>query len=1067
MLEFDSFYRKYGFNKLTQFLSPLVLKTNTIIFPYNSELHYFKVTEEPIAITKKEKILESHPKIFAKSVVGYGDENIVGKYIRQPVQVIKTLKELCVDKDIRYILPNMGNITIPRKSLLVYNYTTCQLGIKYHANLRKRLWKYQNLTNALVINTEKTLRERNVFVTFELPPKLPPREKLDQFNKDLTPQRIRMLDDYRYYNLLALWKFLTPETKENSWLSKWKREDRIRVNLLLMKDNGTVLMNLGLLEDIVKEYAEDKPEVAMESLYQLFTASTEDAKMISKGTFKAKDIRKQLFIFMNTLINKSPLSHDVVDTINKNEEVNDSLEIDIADKLNLDELIENEQLFDSDEFNDEDYEFSHDVDEEASNMVGEITNDEEDEYFVKVQDNTKDFLNVTAVYQDQDDDSQTQLNRKIESLKEDGQINRAKENTLKTMIVDQSKKTFKINGEPIPLETILDVNLDLSSMEVKNSPIRDIPSVFDKSYNQNKIKSLDKQYLNDFMVKDSIRVAYSFQKNGYIVEDYSVEETSNILDTTQLHTIKLKSLEGKSTTLKYYLPKINEDGSFKMSGNTYRMRKQRSETPIRKINARRVALSSYYGKLFIDKAYRRNYQFGSWYLRNLYKNPDVENIVEGETSYPDIKVNNLYGMLSKSIKSFIYNNYLFRFDYMSRSFDLPEDKVKDLEMNGIIIGKSVFTEEDYLVMNNETYQIYKCNSRTGAMDPWITFEEIIGVESLDEGPIEFASMKINGDYVPVVVLLSYYIGLEKLLKALNIKYFVDKHDEDSKEKKKLWDKDELKKMKKINFMDSTLYFQRDHGIGDMVLGGLTSTKAIRETLYSSWNSRAAFPSVYANLELSPSTQVEINVMENMFIDPMTLSLLKSMKEPETFKGLVLKAAELLVNDNYKHPNDVSGQVVKGYERLNGMLYRSLTRAMVKTEIESIFSNSRLTLDPYDVMKMIKDDSTTVNVDDLNPLATIKQSEDLSYLGMFGRDVITMVKKTRSIHPSEIGIVSEAVKDNGQVGVTAYLTADPNITNMRGSVEGIDASKEGWGKLFSTAGLLTQWGNTDDMKRLKC
>ena len=140
--------------------------------------------------------------------------------------------------------------------------------------------------------------------------------------------------------------------------------------------------------------------------------------------------------------------------------------------------------------------------------------------------------------------------------------------------------------------------------------------------------------------------------------------------------------------------------------------------------------------------------------------------------------------------------------------------------------------------------------------------------------------------------------------------------------------------------------------------------------------------------------------------------------------------------------------------------------MVKTEIESIFSNSRLTLDPYDVMKMIKDDSTTVNVDDLNPLATIKQSEDLSYLGMFGRDVITMVKKTRSIHPSEIGIVSEAVKDNGQVGVTAYLTADPNITNMRGSVGGIDASEEGWGKLFSTAGLLTQWGDTDDMKRLK-
>lgn len=1077
MLEFDPLYRRYGFNKLTHFLSPVVIKTDTFIFPFNSELHYFKLTEEPLPITKKEPILQSHPKIFCKNVLGYGSDEIIGRYIKESVQPLKFLKSLSVDSEIRYLLPNMGVVTIPRKSLVVYNYTTCQYGYRFQKNLRRKLWKYENLTNALINTTEKTLRSKNVFITFELPSKLPSRERLDLFSKDLSPQRIRSLEDYRYFNVLALWKFLTPSLKENSWLAKWKKEDRIRINLLMMKDTNMVMVNLGLLESIVKEYNEETPTTVLESLYSLFQPNTEEIKMLTKGEYKSKDVRKQILIFLNTLINREPPTIDLargfnnpeIDKLNQEILESDNKNIDL-DNIDFDKLIEefsgddNENL---DSIDGEEIEFKND-EEDPENLVQEDDEEiDESDYYVQVKNTTKEFSNLTELYQDKDDSGLDILTAQIDYLKEDGQINKSKENMLKNLVNDQTKKTFNINGEAIPLEKILDVSLDLGSIEVKNSPVRDIPVVFDKSYNQNKIKSLDKQYLTEFMERDNVRVAYSLQKSGYIIEDYSVDETSTILDTTQLHTIKVRSVEGKTSTLRYYLPKIDEDGSFKMSGNTYRMRKQRSETPIRKISPRKVALSSYYGKLFIDKAYRKNQQYSNWFLKNLYKNPEVENIVEGELSYPDVDVNNMYGTLSKSIKSFVYMGYLFRFDYMSRSFGLPDNVLRDIENNGIVIGKSNSNDDDFLLMNNEDYKIYKYNIKKNTLEYWMEIYDLIGASGPNDGPIEFAGVKINGDYVPVVILLSYYMGLENLIKTLNVKYFVDKKDEESAKMKKLWDKEELRSMTKIKFLDSDLYFSRDHGISDMILGGLTSNKIFRDTLFTTWNNKSSFPAIYANLGMSPATQVEINVMENMFIDPMTLSLLKAMGEPETFKGLLIKASELLVTENYKHPNDISGQVVKGYERLNGMLYRSMTRALVKTEIESIFSTSKLTMDPYEIMKIIKDDSTTVNIDDLNPLATIKQAEDLSYLGLFGRDVITMVKKTRSIHPSEIGTISEAVKDNGQVGVTAYLTADPNITNMRGTVEEIDASTSGWGKLFSTAGLLTQWGDKDDMKRLKC
>lgn len=1068
MIEFEPLYRRFGFNKLSHFQSPTVIKTDSFVFPFNSELHYFKVTEEPMSIRQSDMILKSQEKLFCKTLFGYGTDEVVGKFIRKPLQPLKLIKSIAVDPNIRYLLPSQEHITIPRRAVVVYNYTTCQCGFEYYRSLRRKLWKYENLTKALVNKTSQTLRSKNVFITFELPNKLTTREKMDVFSKNLTPQRIRAIDDYRFYNILALWKFITPSFKEQSWLSNWKQEDRIRINLLLMKDNSMVLLNLGLLEQIIKEYGESNKNITLEDIYGLFTGSLEDAKMISKGTLKADMARKNMLLFLNNVINKPLKTQDVSKIIESPEKFDKELkeyenqqDHDFNLDIDIDELLSKEL---TDELK-EDEELLQEVDENGDPI--EFDEDEnEAEYNVTNKTEYKSYSNLDSLYKDKDKDGMNKLKDQIDILREEGQINKTKENSLKNLVNSQSDKTFRIQNQDIPLDKILDVDSDLGQIETKNAPVTDIPSVFDKSYNQNKIKSLDKQYLDEFMVKDGVRVAYSLQNNGYIVEDYKIEETSSILDTTQLHTIKVKSIEGKSSTLRFFLPKIDEDGSFKMSGNTYRIRKQRFETPIRKINSKRVCLTSYYGKVFIDKAYKKTFHYGYWFLRQLLKNPEVENIVDGEIDYPDIKVNKLYGMLSKAIKSFIYGGCLFSFDYYTRTLGLDEKVVRDLESHGIIVGRMIDNDDIVLVMDNVDYKIYKVSVKSNSQSYFITLFDLIGTKDITEGPIEFGAMKLHGDHIPVVIPLSYYIGLENLLKLLGCQYFIDYKDQDSAERKKSLDPELKAKMIKVKFLDADLYYLRNMGLSDVVIGGLFGySKIVRETSFSSWNSRQAFPVIYAYFQYSPAIQVEINIMENMFIDPMTLSLLKTLKEPETFKGLILKACELMIDDNYTHPNDISGQIIKGYERLNGMVYNALSRALVKTEIESIFTASKITLDPYEVMKQIKDDSTTVNVDDLNPLATIKQGEDLSYLGLFGRNVITMTKKTRAIHPSEIGVVSESVKDNGQVGVTAYLSANPNIVNLRGKVEAINAEESGWGDIFSTSGLLTQWGDRDDMKRL--
>ena len=49
----------------------------------------------------------------------------------------------------------------------------------------------------------------------------------------------------------------------------------------------------------------------------------------------------------------------------------------------------------------------------------------------------------------------------------------------------------------------------------------------------------------------------------------------------------------------------------------------------------------------------------------------------------------------------------------------------------------------------------------------------------------------------------------------------------------------------------------------------------------------------------------------------------------------------------------------------------------------------------------------------------------------------MTAKHRQFTRDAVGIISEANVDNGQVGTIAYLTADPNITSLRGTCKQVE------------------------------
>lgn len=1079
MVLFDIFYKKHGINRLSHFLNPRLIDSSTVIFPFKSEVHYFKASERLENVTRKIPLFFSHPKIMCRSITSY-TISPEGIFVKLPFSFPKFYREINTDKSIRYLRPTENKITIPKNTLLINNYGTMTQTIRYKKSAFKDKWVFENALKSLVENLNNQNPNNTQFVVFEVPEILPTWSKLNLFAENLTIPRLRSIPNYKYLLLLEFWKYITPKLRTNSILNKLTPETKENFNIIFTIGKKAVFLNFAILDKVILEYADGK--FSTESLNNFILIETlEDLKKYGDYDLifrENKDISLEAVKFLDRSKIKSSVFKKLFYKLMlsivqcKEEELEENFK-DNDESTNLEEILNQEFDFENEANNGKDENSddifgirkeTDDLDEESiPNADGDVES-EVDEADIDIITTDKKIVTSITDLNTETTKPVNEILKKITILKDNKEINKKRENELKKILEDQDTKEVNIEGLGfVTIGSLLDTSKDSEVDKVKPKEIKASSSVFDDSYNKNTIKSMDNQYMENNMIKDTVRSIFNLQKHGLIVSDYETSSNVSILDTTIEHKIVIKQLNGSSSTIRFRSPKISSDGSFKMSGNTYRMRKQRTEIPIRKIDSRRVVLNSYYGKLFVDKAQTKSTSYGHWYLRQISNNPDVTNIVAGEADITGIDVSQAFGKISKSLKGFNYKNFTITFDYNNRLSKIKNFDPKLVEKDGtVIIGydRNQPSEEcDVLLLDrNDNISLY--SRKTKSSSQLTDLYSLAMVSSKAAGPIEFASIKLLGRSIPLVVLLSYYIGLDQLLKVLKIKHGVYSLD----------DRDGLKSFVsdnpiKVKFMDKILVFDRDFGQSDVILGSLINIKDLKETSYESWTKRDLFGSVFANFDLPLGVQTEIRALENLFIDPMTLSLLKEMKLPETFLGLLFKAADLLKDDNFEHPNLMSGQVIKGYERINGMIYKSLVNAVKDHENRSAFSKSNISMDPFTIMTQIKDDSTTVLVDDLNPISQIKQSEDVSYLGAGGRQAISMTQRTRVSHPSEVGIISEGVKDNGQVGITAYLVPNPGIVNIRGNVKEVDASKVGWGDLLSTAALLSPFGTQDDGKRL--
>ena len=652
-------------------------------------------------------------------------------------------------------------------------------------------------------------------------------------------------------------------------------------------------------------------------------------------------------------------------------------------------------------------------------------------------------------------EANTILKDNIETATKVKDLSKSENSKLSVLLDEQKDKLFTVNGKPTRLEDILDYdNID---NKISNIPMKDTITVLDKTMLGNTNRNMDNQYLEELYHKDIFNAIYSIQNGGVVITDHIITEQETFLGKSETHILYLKPIDGKPSVVRFIIPVVNSDGIYKMSSNEYMLREQRKDLPIRKTSPTEVLLTSYTGKIFIEKnIYQRDnpsVQFG----KKIATSPLFTNIIL-KSNYPhSLELPKAYTLISGAVSRFTFDKKIdFIFDYKNRLSLLSSDMLTSVQAaeskyNMIFIGKVINSKVCYY-MNSKTGILYNISNNVLSSKGDVEGYFQVDINSL---PTESANVMVLGKAIPIGIILLNYLGLTELLKKIDTKLVFYPIEEKHKIAR-----DEFS----IVLEDGILVFKRNNYKASLILSSLPKEVSMPMTL-ADLDNKTQLEMMYNLYSLSIAHVNAIGTMETLFLDNITKDALREMHEPTDMHNLLIRAMELLVDDNYKNPNNILDNALVRYERIPGLINRSLARAVGTYRNRNTLSKAKITLDPYEVWKNIGDDSTSMLVEDNNPIATIKQRDNVTYLGEFGRSKITMTISSRIMTPDEVGIISEATPDSGDSGISTYLTHDASIKNLRGMIQPIDISQTSINRALSSANIIHPMIIHDDNNKL--
>lgn len=489
--------------------------------------------------------------------------------------------------------------------------------------------------------------------------------------------------------------------------------------------------------------------------------------------------------------------------------------------------------------------------------------------------------------------------------------------------------------------------------------------------------------------------------------------------------------------------------------------------PIRKVSHSRVALTSYYSKLFVDRSMRSVFNYDGWIGKQIVakgqdqNDSSVSNVKIADVANYALDMPTIYTVIGSRVMAFEADGQYW-FDYANRERSRLFDMVKVKEIEAFYQGWVVCGRRGKKYVAVDRNNMFYLLDYAEGVEELGHIEDILGLQR-DKAPVNMAEVSIFGKTMPIGMALAYLLGLEKLLELTKARYRVVPLGT-----RLQMSDDEYA----IKFLDETLVLDKSDAKSSLIFSGfLHYHKQVRNFSRHSYNTKDVYFSILEANGVGLRYLRELDLMNAMWVDPITKGVLEWMKEPTEFIPLLIRACELLVTRYVPTKIENAEGLIdgmeraKGYERIPGTIYAELVRSIRVYNSRSASNNSQVTMKPHEVWTNIVQDPASALVDDINPIQNLKQKEIITYGGRGGRSGRSMTAEARLYKESDIGFISESTVDSGDVAVITYMSPNANITSVRGTVRQFDKAKDGASSLVSTSALISPFADRDDPKRV--
>ncbi len=1022
MLEYKALYKIAGIKRRSDLLKPNVKRLSSFKFPKESIWHYLPDEKHENTIIPDISDIHDRDKHYLVNLVTRLSEEPTYARLRNtpPEEFYRIgrsqLAELPKTEKVDIDLYRRHPLAVKAKNdVIVEVYEPIEQSYIYRDLPLTNVYKWEDLSKTVVsnINNLASLSPRNHFIFVEIPPTRP---RLSEFIKAQNYHDRVHLEPFvesKCLLLLDLFKWVGGKSDTLGALT-----DRALEKLTLVLHSGEgdsshyALLNMGWLDHQIKrnelsERGSYPPEKAQKILINIFNqiAVIPEVGLVDGEPPLEEDIPTDI---------EDPTPEEVGASTTSEEEIDD-------DALSDEEL-------------------------EAALVKGDAKLATKDTKTTALIDPSE-----ATIYQPKAKLLTDSIDEATLDLVKAGVYSLAEAKRLQS----EARSIEKIKN-PLGDGTLLDfLQYDPNDLKLNRTPvIKERDTIVDKGMLSCVTQEFNSRYIDEFYYKDILNFATSLQNGGVIVKSIEAQQHESLMDNFYRFSMVVQPVPGKETTLSFDIPIPDSEGVYLSGGVKYYLKKQTSELPIRKVSPRRVALTSYMGKVFVDRKEAVKNNYGKWLLSKITlialdtKDNRITNSRTGNVFSREVRVPKVYSTLASRFSTFTLNTK----DHGALDLNFDITQLKSYNSDMLEIGVSRATNTKVYIDTNDQFWL-------GGVSLDKTIEELLEFDN-DGDRIHHDAVVVNvfGQKVGVGLFLAMEMGLSTLIKTLGCRFrrvgFGRSRNMNYNEYA-------------ITFKNESFIFDRRDKLATLILSSFIDYKSSLSRYQSAlFDSKDIYILLLEESGLTARYYNEIDTIYRMFIDHVTKELLIGMNMPVDMGLLILEAVKMLTYDAHPDEADTAFMRRKGYERIGGIVYGELVnsyRSMLATPNNK---RRKIELHPMAVKMAIIGDSSQEIYQEINPIHALKQNEIMTLGGTGGRSFDALSMNIRGYHKNSLGTVSESSVDNKNAGAITYLSSNPKINSLRGTSDRYDPKTDiGVSSLLSTSAMLAPGSEHDDPKRI--